>query len=204
MADTEEGRQSASVLINRMYTWRGYRGNHRVDDHPQRITLSASDHGDTVGTVTLGLDGPSGLLADDVYQDVVDVFRMRGGNVCEITKLAMGSSGNSKKTLAALFHVLFMYARHLHRCTDVFIEVNPRHRRYYETMLGFEQLAGVRDNPRVHAPSYLLWTSLDQIARRIDRLAGTAAHGNQERSLYPYFFSPHEANGIMQRLIAIE
>ena len=75
VADTEEGRNSASMLINRMYAWRGYGGSHRVEDNPNRITLSASDEGQVIGTVTLGIDSPVGILADDVFKDRIDVLR---------------------------------------------------------------------------------------------------------------------------------
>ena len=136
VADTEEGRNHASMLINKMYAWRGYAGSHRVDDNPNRITLSASDKGGVIGTVTLGIDSPIGILADEVFKDQVDLFRERGAKVCEISKLAFDPTVRSKMALGSLFHILYIYAHHLYQCTDAFIEINPRHRRYYEHMLG--------------------------------------------------------------------
>jgi hypothetical protein len=203
LADNDEGRNSASYLINKMYAWRGYGGTHRVENKPNRITLSASNKGDVVGTVTLSIDSSIGLLADEVFHDQLDSFRERGAKLCEITKLAFDPSVRSKAALASLFHILFIYARHLHRCTDVFIEVNPRHRRFYETMLGFKKQCELRQNPRVDAPAYLLWTSLDDVAREIERLGGTSSHPGNERSLYPYFFSPREEEGITRRLLSL-
>ncbi len=204
VADTDEGRSSASLLINKMYAWRGYAGSHRVDDDPNRITLSASDHGHVCGTVTLGIDSDIGLLADEVFRDEIDAFRQRGAKVCEITKLAFNPESSSKVALASLFHILFIYGRYLHKCTDVFIEVNPRHRRFYQTMLGFRILGGMRANPRVDAPAYLLWTSLDAVDEQIRRLGGTANHPGNERSLFPYFFSSKEEKGIANRLFNID
>lgn len=203
VADTDEYRNGASLLINKMYAWRGYSGTHRIDDDPNRITLSASDQGKVIGTVTLGIDSPVGLLADEVFRDQIDGFRARGAKVCEITKLAFDPTVRSKFALASLFHVLFIYGRHLHQCTDVFIEVNPRHRRYYETMLGFQRLGDLRTNPRVDAPAYLLWASLDFVHEQIEKLGGSNSHPGHERSLYPYFFSPREEAGIAQRLLNI-
>jgi hypothetical protein len=203
VADTEEGRNRASMLVNKMYAWRGYAGSHRIEDHPNRITLSASDQGAVIGTVTLGIDSPVGLLADEVFQDQVDVFRARGARVCEISKLAFDPTVRSKMALGSLFHILYIYAHHLHKCTDAFIEVNPRHRRYYETMLGFRTQTGVRNNPRVDAPAHLMWLSLDYMAEQIERLGGKADHHGVERSLYPYFFSQREELGIASRLFSI-
>jgi hypothetical protein len=203
VADTDEGRSSASMLINKMYTWRGYAGTHRIDDNPNRITLSASDHGEVVGTVTLGIDSPIGILADEIFRDQIDPFRARGAKVCEITKLAFDPNVRSKSALASLFHILFIYGRRMHNCTDVFIEVNPRHRRFYETMLGFKRMTDMRRNPRVDAPAYLLWTNLDDVQEKIESMGGNSDHPGNERSLFPYFFSPKEEEGIAQRLMAI-
>ena len=43
-----------------------------------------------------------------------------------------------------------------HSFDYVVIEVNPRHVRYYERMLGFEVIGPERMNPRVEAPAVLL------------------------------------------------
>lgn len=203
VADTEEGRNHASMLINKMYAWRGYAGSHRVDDNPNRITLSASDKGAVIGTVTLGIDSPIGILADEVFKDQIDMFRNRGAKVCEISKLAFDPTVRSKMALGSLFHILYIYAHHLYQCTDAFIEINPRHRRYYEHMLGFKTLTDVRTNPRVDAPAYLLWLSLEHMGNEIERLGGSSENPGNERSLYPYFFSKREEIGIANRLFNI-
>jgi hypothetical protein len=203
LADTEEGRNSASLLISKMYATRGYNVSKMVKD-PNRITLSATDQGAVIGTVTLGIDSDIGILADEIFRDIVDQYRARGGKVCEITKLAFDPQVRSKAALAALFHTLFIYGHYLHHCTDVFIEVNPRHRRFYETMLGFQQLGEVRHNTRVDAPAYLLWTSLDYISSQIEKLGGRSDNPGNERSLYPYFFSKREEAGIAGRLLGMD
>jgi hypothetical protein len=203
LADTDEGRNSASLLISKMYATRGYNVSKMVKD-PNRITLSATDQGVVIGTVTLGIDSEIGILADDIFRDIVDQVRARGGKVCEITKLAFDPQVRSKAALAALFHTLFIYGNYLHHCTDVFIEVNPRHRRFYETMLGFQQMGDVRHNMRVDAPAYLLWTSLDYVSQQIEKLGGHSDNPGSERSLYPYFFSKREEAGIAARLLSMD
>jgi hypothetical protein len=70
-------------------------------------------------------------------------------------------------------------------------------------MLGFKKQCELRQNPRVDAPAYLLWTSLDDVAREIERLGGTSSHPGNERSLFPYFFSPREEEGITRRLLSL-
>ena len=179
LADTDEGRNSASLLISKMYATRGYPAG-QVKSDPNRITLTATDKGAVIGTVTLGIDSPIGLLADEVFKDKLDAFRARGEKVCEITKLAVDSGVQSKAALAALFHTLFIYGRYLHHCTEVFIEVNPRHRRFYESLLGFQRQAEVRQNTRVDAPAWLLSVSLDYVAEQIERFGGNSSNpGNR-------------------------
>lgn len=204
MIDTHEGRNSASLLINKMYAWRGYAGTHRLDDNPNRITLTATEkNGEAVGTLSLGIDSPIGLLADEIFKEELDGFRARGAKICEITKLAFDPRVQSKEALASLFHLSVIYARDLHHCTDIFIEVNPRHRRFYEHMLGFKRHGEARTNPRVNAPAYLLSVNLEYVTEQIEKYGGTGELNSDVRSFYPLFFSPREERGIIERLLVI-
>ncbi len=203
LADTENGRNSASMLINKMYAWRGYGSGHVVKANPSRITLTASDKERVIGTVTLGIDSEEGLLADEIFKPEIDMRRQAGGKVCELTKLAFDPDIRSKFALASLFHIVFIYGRRMHGCTDVFIEVNPRHRRFYETMLGFRRLCETRMNPRVNAPAVLLWVDIDYVEEQIMKYGGTSDNPDTTRSLYPYFFSPREEAGIHGRLVQL-
>jgi len=198
-ADVDEQRSSASMLISKMYAWRGYSGNHHIGDDPNRITLTASNKDGVIGTLSLNLDSDVGLLADQVFQDHIDPYRAQG-KVCEIIKLAFDPAVKSKAVLASLFHVAFIYARDLHQCSDIFIEVNPRHRRFYEVMLDFRVECESRPNPRVDAPAVLLRGHIARGTQRIAEVAGKGDHALGDRSLFPYFFSPREEAGIIARL----
>lgn len=198
-ADVDERRNSASMLISKMYTWRGYTGNHQVGNDPNRITLTASDKGEVIGTLSLGLDSQVGLLADEVFQDRIDPYRARG-KVCEIVKLAIDPAVKSKAVLASLFHVAFIYARDLNACSEIFIEVNPRHRRFYESMLGFEVECASRHNPRVDAPAVLLRVNTVFGTEQIVTRGGKSSNPGNDRSMFPYFFSSREEAGIINRL----
>lgn len=198
-ADVDEHRNSASMLISKMYAWRGYSGNHQIAHDPNRITLTASNADGVIGTLSLNLDSEVGLLADQVFQDRIDPYRVEG-KVCEIIKLAIDPTVKSKAVLASLFHVAFIYARDLHQCSDIFIEVNPRHRRFYEVMLDFQVECESRPNPRVDAPAVLLRGHIARGTQRIAEVAGKGDHAVGDRSMFPYFFSPREEAGIIARL----
>ena len=142
LADTQGQRNAAGMLIKRMYSWRGYSTALPSTGDPNRVTLTAADklHPDIpAGTISLGFDCPEGLLADQIYKTDLDQFRARGCKICELTKLAFERTLNSKQGLASLFHIAYIYAYSIHQRTDLFIEVNPRHVKFYQTMLGFQQ-----------------------------------------------------------------
>jgi hypothetical protein len=204
LTDTAEGRNSASMLINKMYAWRGYAGTHHFSDDPNRITLTATDKGEVVGTLTLGMDSEIGLMADQVFKDELDANRRNGARLCEFTKLAFDPAVRSKTALANLFHLAVIYARDIHQCTDIIIEVNPRHRRFYEYMLGFKREGEMKMNTRVNAPAYLLRVNLEFVTEQIQKHGGTFSTAGNERSFYPYFFSPREEQGIIHRLLSID
>ena len=165
------------------------------------MTLVASEQGAVVGTMTIGFDGPQGLLADDLFLDKTDHVRGTGREVCEFTKLAMDSVKRSKQTLASLFHVAFIVARRIRGADDLSIEVNPRHVAYYQRMLGFRAVSEERLNRRVDAPAVLLSLDLAWAHEQIIRCNGDRTLAVNERMLYPYFFSCDEENRIFHKLV---
>lgn len=202
LANTEGRRSSASYLIHKMYGWRGYAAT-GPSAAPNRVTLVASDAEKALATITVGFDAPGGLLVDDLYKAEIDTLRLSGGRICEFTKLAVDRNEQSKEVLAMMFHIAYMYARRLYQCTDLLIEVNPRHVRFYDRMLGFQVLGPERMCGRVGAPAVLLWLRLQHADLQIARYGGHKELAGAVRSLYPFFFSPEEEIGIVQRLKAI-
>lgn len=200
LADTDGQRSAANMLLSRMYSWRGYGRDHAVGGSPDSVTFTAACKEDVVGTLTLTVDSTAGLAADITFSEEIAPFRAApGAKLCELTKLAFDWGGSSHRHLAALFHLVFIYGSRQFACTDLFIEVNPRHRRYYELMLGFVRVGEVRTNASVNAPSQLMWLNVGAIRRLIDQHTTSAA--TAERSLYRYFFSPYEEDGLYGRLI---
>jgi hypothetical protein len=201
LADKNHQRNSANLLLNRMYSWRGYGDHHRIPQSPSHATFTASSNEGLLGTITLAVDSANGLAADHLFKDVIDEFRARpGASVCELTKFAFDTTKPSKPMLASLFHLIFIYGQHAYGCTDLFIEVNPRHVRFYECMLGFKRVGALKDNISVAAPAQLMWLSVAHIREQIDQHAGSG-DGASTRSLYAYFFSPREEEGLRGRMV---
>ena len=59
-------------------------------------------------------------------------------------------------------------------------------------------------NHRVNAPAYLLRVNFEFVTEQIRQHGGTFNTTANERSFYPYFFSPREEQGIIQRLLSID
>ena len=194
LADTTDRRDSACSLINRRYAWRGYGSQHTLPAHLASATFTASDNYQILGTVTLVVDSDAGLAADKIFADELNSFRaIAGRKICELSRLAFETGLPSKPLLAALFHIVFIYGYHHHRCTDLFIEVNPRHRRFYEAMLGFKAIGTPRTNHSVGAPSQLMRLEISSIQHRIDAAACDLSSDAVPRSLYSLFFSREDA-----------
>lgn len=201
-ADCDGTRSSAHILVNRMYAARGYTTT-SVADHSNlnRITLLASDDDETVGTITVAFDSPQRLLVDECFATEVRQLRAEGHVLCEFIKLAVDGVVRSKKVLASLMDAAFLCAREVQRCDKALIEVNPRHVRFYESMLGFKVLRRDRINRRVNAPAVLMSLDLtfaDAQVHAAHQGGGSAADG--KRSLYRHGFSPEERSGLVNRL----
>jgi N-acyl amino acid synthase FeeM len=185
IASSQEELRAVGDLVARRYAWRGYMVDTRAlicpapgETTKSAITLIASDAtGEAVGTLTLGFDGPAGLLVDAVYGTELEAARDSGRRVCELTRLAVDRRAESKAVLAALFGLAFLLGRVLHRVTDVFIEVNPRHVAFYERALGFVVAAGEQICERVKAPSVLLRLDTEQLEERLKGFAFGGSDG---------------------------
>ena len=200
-ADTEGRRNAAGMLIQKMYSWRGYStGVESAEQVPSRVTLVASSEATTLATISIGFDVHQHLLVDELYGDVVDSFRHRGERLCEFIKFAVDRSVQSKRVLASLFHIAYIYAHLIQGCSRLLIEVTPRHARFYSDMLLFEQIGEEKTNPRVQTQGVLLALPFVLVEEKVAQFGGQPQLAVIEKSLYPYFFSPQEEIGIVGRL----
>jgi hypothetical protein len=200
LADNEGRRNTASMLVKKMYSWRGYKIAWQAKQQPNRVSLVASHGTNAIATISIGFDSPDGLLVEELYKAEVDEIRATGARVCEFTKLAVDGAIRSKRVLATLFHIAYIYARRINGFTDLLIEVNPRHVRFYEQMLGFKQYGDERLSPRVNAPAVMLVLNLQYCGEQIEKFGGQPHLARVEKSLYPYVFSLSEERGIIGRL----
>lgn len=164
-AVTYQQHRACSALVRRMYAWRGYRMSsaRQIIENPNHATLGAWMDGELVATLTASRDSSAGLLADNLYAEEMAKLRKPSHVLCEVTRLAVDLNSPDPELLKSLFRSSYKYARAIFGVTDVVIEVNPRHARYYRREFGFSQIGSVRTCPRVDAPAVLLHRSLGNL-----------------------------------------
>jgi hypothetical protein len=200
MANSAGRREAASLLIRKMYGWRGYSVEPNQPHEANKITLYAETGGVVVGTMSLCLDSRSLLPADENFSDKLGELRDQGRRLCEPSRLAI-DKGVTKRVFASLIHISYIYAHNIHGFTDYVIEVNPRHVMFYKRMLGFSDFGEERDCTRVGAPAVLLRLPLSEMGEQIRKWGGLMEQHGDERSFYPYFFPVRDEPGITSRLV---
>jgi hypothetical protein len=166
---TEQGEfEQAFALLASNYRARGYEAPsekpYRFTPHhalPETVTLVAK-HGDcVVATLTLVPDtGVLDLPMESIYGEEVAQLRREGRKMGEVISLA--DAGLSMREFIQVFKALIKLEKqyHVRNGGDTWvITVNPRHRAFYQKVLGFVPLGPQRSYPAVQdhlAEAYLL------------------------------------------------
>ncbi|HYF49652.1 MAG TPA: hypothetical protein VEJ63_09615 [Planctomycetota bacterium] len=200
VASTLELRTRAYALAYRVYRHCGY-----VEENAEELCVSAYDafagtitllaedrSGDAVGTVSIVLDSPLALPCDEIYKDEVDALRQQGCSLVEITRLALEDNiSDGRELLIYLFSMAYIFARAVCRCTDLLIEVTPRHGVFYQRLLCFRQVGPEKPCPRVQGTVGVLlrMECAEMEAALYDRFRGRDAQG---RRLHKFPFTPRQ------------
>lgn len=159
IATAPEAREAVSALVRKMYEWRGYKVQPDSAGNDDRVTIYAEALGAIVGTVSLSLDRRAGLPADENFSDTLTGMRNQGRRLWEPSRLAV-RKGTHSAVLPSLMRFCYAYSHIIHGFTDCIIEVHPRHAAFYERLLSFQSISGIRQCKRVGAPALLLHRSL--------------------------------------------
>ena len=174
VAVSPQHRYAAERLVRKRYESRGYKFYSEATDFDspmakdQRVTLLAEDGGKALGTVTIRVvDATQGLLAQQSHGSEIEGMRNQGHTIGEVVKLAVEEGADWKSVLNALLQSAYLVAHRFLALTDLFIEVNPRHVRFYQRVFGFVVASAERMCERVGAPSVLLRLELDEFSRKL-------------------------------------
>lgn len=191
--------EDAGMLVQRRYESRGYNVLGTFAD-PNLYTFAAYDSGTLVGTLGVRLDSPAGLKIEQLYGGEVDALRARNLRLTEFTRLAVAESTASKEVLGTLFHTAVLFSHVVCGCTNVVIEVNPRHMAFYRRMLFFRPLGPERYLDRVGAPAVALVLEFPALMNALDEFFAKPDWRERTASFFVHWFSPRDACGILGRL----
>lgn len=174
IARTIDDCRAAARLVEARYAQRGFHVDRLFPPgfHSSRVTtLAAGCDGRLLGTLTLHLDSPGGLCADEAHRPIVDRVRAGGGRACELTRLAVEPGNISRQVLDSLFDLAYVVGRTVHEVTHAFIEVKPGHAAFYRKRFGFRVASDESVCPRVNAPAVLMLLELQTFGGRALELA---------------------------------
>jgi hypothetical protein len=140
---------------------------------PDTITLVAKHAGHVLATFSIVLDNTMlGLPMESIYGEEITRLRGEGRRLLETTSLA--DAGLSIREFMQVFVTLIRLGMQYHTSQggDTFaITVNPRHKSFYEKILGFQPMGERRSYATVQdAPAEALWLDRKLLKERAPRM----------------------------------
>jgi hypothetical protein len=163
---------------------------------PNALGLAVELQQQPAASITVVFDSELGLAADSRFFDEMSNLRVTyGRSLVEITNFALSKEYKSRRAVAGLFHLIYLYSKQARQKEMMVVQAKQRHVVFYEKMLGFEVLAQ-QDSV------VLLGLSFESMKRAIRQLAGTGkADRGQDLGLYPFFFPAKDEPGLLYRLL---
>lgn len=200
VANTLEEREAVFRLAYQVYLEKGFIKKNsnewlvqNYDAKSETMILIVKDSNKKIiASVTLVFAGNSKLPAQKIYSEEINQLTAANEKVVEISRLVINPDfRNSKDILVLLFNYLCIYSYHVKKYTCLAIEVNPRHKNYYKSLLSFKEIGDEKPCPIVeNAPAVLLHLPLKEYQSEVCRCAATNNQNKKERSLYAYFIKP--------------
>jgi hypothetical protein len=199
IANTLEEREAVFQLGYQIYLEKGYIKENtnqwliqNYDFDSETAILIVQDRNKKIaGSVTIVFDGHSKLPATSIYGEEIHTLRKSGCRMAELSRLVISPEfRNSKEILVLLFNYLAIYIHHVKKYNSFVVQVNPRHKNYYKTLLNFEEIGQEKPCPHVQsAPAVLLYLATSNYQLELIRCKSNKDQPNKERSLYPHFLT---------------
>lgn len=199
IANSREERTSAFQLAYRVYLDKGFIKESSkqwlirdYDFIDETITIIVQDYKKRIaGSVTLVFDGSFTLPAENLYHMELKHFKLQGKKTAELSRLVIDPGyRNSKEILNLLFNYAAICIHRVKKYDGLAIQVNPHHKIFYTSLLGFEEIGGEKLCPQVqNAPSVLLYLSTNRYQTILSRVANL---NSNEKSMYQKFLKPDQ------------
>lgn len=210
VANSMEEREAVFKLAYQVYLDKGY-----VHENANQWLINSYDTAqDTVilivldaqkniaGSLTMVFDSRERLPADKIYHEELNQLRHSRKRLTEISRLVISPNyRNSKEILILLFNYMAIYASQIKKIDNLIIEVNPRHKEYYKSILCFEEVGSEKPCPQVKdAPAILLSLSVKKYQSEVLRCRYSPILEKKERTLYPFFLKTEQEPLVAQYL----
>ena len=149
IANTLNEKESVFRLAYQIYLEKGFIQENaqewlirNYDFNPSTVILIVEDQeSNLVGSVTMVFDDFSTLPAEKIYFEEIKKLRTTSQKFVELSRLVINPDyRNSKEVLVLLFDYLAIYSYHVKNYRNLIVEVNPRHKNYYKSLLNFDEV----------------------------------------------------------------
>jgi len=191
----EEEIEQAYRLVYREYLEAGYLPSHPQEDYqfylsplgtsPLLRVFACKIEDSLAGTISLIFDSPLGLPMEEIYSAEIRSLRQQGKSLAEVTRLAINKDWHylNGRILMELYRLVFEYCLNQSTIDTLCIAIHPKHEEFYQRVLLFEHLGGLKTYPRVNdAPAVAKFMDLSQAEARF-----RARYGVRHR-IYRFFF----------------
>jgi hypothetical protein len=166
---------------------------------PFLFSFLAHHEGKLAGSMSVRLDSPRGLAADELYRTELDALRGGQQRLVELVQVSVDMNSVPRRVLAGLFHTAYLFAGTVHGADYCLLVAAARHADFFYASLGFDYVGDERLNRRAGLPMALLAAHLPTVLEALARLGGRPV-ATGDPTLFANGFSPEEASGVVQRL----
>jgi hypothetical protein len=144
IANTLEEREAVFHLGYQVYLEKGYIKENpnqwmvqNYDAMSQTTILIVQDKNKKLaGSLTLVFEENGKLPVEKIYSEETKVIQEVGNKIMETSRLVISQEyRNEKEVLQLLLNYMLIYTHHVKRYTSMLIQVNPRHKNYYKSLL---------------------------------------------------------------------
>jgi hypothetical protein len=196
IAETQNELEQAFALVYREYLREGYIKDrkksglhfniHHILPETAVFILKSST---VISTLTHILDSKLfGLPMDYLYCKELKPLRNANRKLVELSSLATSREACGQNLFLYLFREAYWYARE-RNVDDFCIMVNPKHVKFYEKILFFEEIGPEKYYPKVGAPAVALRLNLEEFDKKLEQECSDL---DSDRNMHAFV---HSVNG---------
>lgn len=187
--------EASSVVCAHSYAWHDER-RMPTQGAPNALSFAIEYGSSPVASATIVFESvKSGLACESLFPREIAALRgAHGRGLCELTSFSLNKRRRSRRAIAGLLHLMFLYARQARQMTGMVVLTRTQHVGIYEELLGFQRLA--EKNGTV-----LIFIPFDYMRARIRQYGGHPDLNLNSAGLYRFFFQAKDEAGLLFRIL---